>query len=1016
MTTPIRIPADVERADRIVGPFTARQLLVLAATTLLGYLAWILTRTVITPPVFLAVAVPVGVTVAVTVLTTRDGLAADQLLLAAIHQHLRPRTQLLAPEGIDPAPRWLTKRAADGSEGGTPQPLSPSDLHLPGAVTSAGSDQVGVVDLGRDGLAVIAAAGTVNLGLRTPDEQEGLVDGLSRYLHALSGHGVQILIRTARLDLHGRITELQAATEAMSPDLALAALDHANHLGELGRDGDLLCRQVLLVFREPLDLATIPAGTLGGPSVGAVFEWLMVGRHRARHQQLTATVRRAAESRLLRRLNEARELLAAAEITVTALDDAQAAAILTDAANPASLVPSSAETASRTTVITTGDSEFAGTELDDDAPTEADAAIGGDDVRGRWLGRWRSNRHSGVGHEFAPDSLSIGARHLDVGSDHVATLAITGYPREVHPGWLAPLLTHPGRLELALHIEPVDPVTAASRLRRQLGRLEAARMHNADHGRMADPQIEVAVEDAHDLSSRVARGEGRLFRVGVYLTVHASTAAELTEEVAAVRALAASLLIDTCHVSYRSVQGWVSTLPLGLDLVKLRRTFDTAALAAAFPFSSPQLPAEDPVTVTNPTGVLYGHDAGSGLLFWDRFASTVDNHNAVVLGRSGSGKSYFLKAEMLRSLYRGIEVICIDPEDEYRRLAEAVGGTYIHLGAAGVRLNPFDLEVHTRPDGRRAAPADALNRRKLFLHTVLRVLFGEPTPAQRAVLDAAITASYASVGITEDPTTWTTPAPTMRVLREQLLECGAGVGVDLAAALQPYVGDGAFAGLLDGPTTTVPDGAMIVFSLRELPDELKTIGTLLALDATWRRVSNPGTRRPRLVNVDEAWILMRQPAGAEFLLRAAKAFRKLWAGLTVATQDCADVLGSDLGKAIVANSATQILLRQAPQAINEVTAAFSVSDGERRFLLAAARGHGLLSTGAHRAVFAAVASAAEHDLITSNPGELTQTTSDTNVYIGTADTDTDEGLDAIATDSDLDDGDGDSYIDLQDAA
>lgn len=1009
MTTPIRIPADVERADRLVGPFTARQLLILTATAVLGYLGWILTRTLIAPPVFLAAVLPLGVVATVMVLTTRDGLAADQLLVAAIRQRLQPRTRVLAPEGIDAPPRWLTKHAIDSSEVVTAQPLSASDLHLPEAVTPAGSDQVGVIDLGRDGLAVIAAAGTVNLGLRTPAEQEGLVDGLGRYLHAFSGHGVQILIRTARLDLRSRITELHAATEAMSPDLSAAAVDHAEHLRALGTESDLLCRQVLLVFREPLDLSTIPAAGLGGPSTAAVFGWAMGGSRRARHQQLSATVRRAAESRLLRRLGEARELLAAAEITVTALDDAQATAILTDAANPGSLVPSSPDIASRAAVITTADSEFADTELAG-PPVDDDPAS---TVRGRY--GWLRARHTpgrSAGEQFAPESISIGTRHLEVGNDHLATLAVTGYPREVHPGWLAPLLTHPGRIELALHIEPVDPVTAAARLRRQLGRLEAARMHNAEHGRLADPQVEVAAEDAHDLSTRVARGEGRLFRVGVYLTVHADSAAELTEEVAAVRALAASLLINTSPVSYRSVQGWVSTLPLGLDLVKLRRTFDTAALAAAFPFSSPQLPAADPVTVTTPTGVLYGHDAGSGLLFWDRFATGVDNHNAVVLGRSGSGKSYFLKTEILRSLYRGIEVICIDPEDEYRRLAEAVGGTYIRLGAPGVRLNPFDLEVHTRPDGRRAAPSDALNRRKLFLHTVLRVLLGEPTPAQRAVLDAAITAAYTSVGITDDPTTWTTPAPTMRVLREQLLDCGAGVGVDLAAALQPYVGDGAFAGLLDGPTTTVADGAMIVFSLRELPEELKTIGTLLALDATWRRVSNPGTRRPCLVNVDEAWILMRQPAGAEFLLKAAKAFRKLWAGLTVATQDSADVLGSDLGKAIVANAATQILLRQAPQAIDEITTAFAISDGERRFLLAAARGHGLLATGNHRAVFAATASAAEHDLITTDPGELTGTAEDANVCIDACE----ESLDAVTDTDGGDIDDGDSYIDLQDAA
>ncbi|MGC4994180.1 VirB4 family type IV secretion system protein [Nocardia salmonicida] len=351
---------------------------------------------------------------------------------------------------------------------------------------------------------------------------------------------------------------------------------------------------------------------------------------------------------------------------------------------------------------------------------------------------------------FAPESLTIGARHLEVGAGWVATLAITGFPREVGPAWLAPLLSHPGRLDVAVHIEPVDAVTAAARLRKQLARLESSRTTDYGHGRLADQQVEVAVEDATDLSSRIARGQGRLFRTGVYVTVHASSEAELADEVAAVRALAASLLIDTCPLTYRATQGWTATLPLGIDPVRVRRTFDTDALAAAFPFNSPQLPAADPAA-NRPAGVLLGRDAAGGLMFWDRFAPEVHNHNAIVLGVSGSGKSYLLKAELLRSLHRGIENIVIDPEDEYRRLSDAVGGTYVHLGAKGVRLNPFDLEIHLHPDGHRAAPADAFTRRKLFAHTVITVILGQQNPTQRALLDTALTAAYSSVGITDDP-------------------------------------------------------------------------------------------------------------------------------------------------------------------------------------------------------------------------------------------------------------------------
>lgn len=578
----------------------------------------------------------------------------------------------------------------------------------------------------------------------------------------------------------------------------------------------------------------------------------------------------------------------------------------------------------------------------------------------------RSNSSS-----FTPDALSIHSRALEVGGEWVASFAVVGYPREVHPGWLQPLLTYPGRVDISLHIDPVDPVTAADRLKKQLSKLESGRRHTSEKGRLLDPQVEAATEDAYDMAARVARGEGKLYRFGLYLTVHAATEDALGDEVAAVRSLAASLLLDCKPTTYRSLQGWVTSLPMGLDLVGMRRTFDTSALSSAFPFTSPDLPPPDPTSVGAPSGVLYGFNIGSqGLVHHDRFA--LDNHNSVILGRSGAGKSYLVKLELLRSLYRGIEVHVIDPEDEYARLAGAVGGTYVQLGAEHVRLNPMDLPVHTRPDGRRTAPRDALIRRSLFLHTVISVLLdSELTASERAVLDKAVAATYQRAGITSDSRTWTRPAPLLSDLADTLTNSGDPTGVDLAARLHPYI-TGAFSGLFSGPTTTRPEGHLVVFSLRDLADELKPIGTLLTLDAVWRQVSNPVIRKPRLVVVDEAWLLMKQPAGAEFLVRMAKASRKQWAGLTVATQDTADVLGTDLGKAVVANAATQILLRQASQAIDEITRTFDLSMGERQFLLSADRGQGLLSTGTQRVAFQSIASPVEHHLVTSDPAELAE--------------------------------------------
>ncbi|MBT2233207.1 ATP-binding protein [Nonomuraea sp. NEAU-A123] len=543
-----------------------------------------------------------------------------------------------------------------------------------------------------------------------------------------------------------------------------------------------------------------------------------------------------------------------------------------------------------------------------------------------------------------------------------STLAVTGYPREVAPGWLEPLLTYPGRLDVSLHIEPVPSLVAADRLRKQLARLESGLRSDQEHGRLLDPGAEAAAEDAQDLASRIARGQTKLFRASIYLTVHATSATELEDACAQVRALAASLLLDARQVTFRQLQGWISSLPLAYDNLAMRRTFDTPALAAAFPFTSPDLTTE-----LGPTAVLYGaNTASASLVAWDRFAQ--DNHNSVTLARSGSGKSYLTKLEALRSLYAGIEVAVIDPEDEYGRLAHAVGGAYVHLGAPKVRLNPLELP----PKNQRGE--DPLTRRALFLHTLIAVMLGDPLGnAGKAALDRAILATYRQAGITHSPRTWNNQPPLLRDLATNLSEDPDPKAKELAAGLAPYV-TGSHRQLFDGPTTTRPDSHLIVFSLRDLPDELKAVGTLLTLDTIWRRVSDPYNRCPRLVVVDEAWLLMKIPEGAQFLLRMAKSARKHWAGLSVVTQDAADLLGSELGQAIVANSTTQILLRQAPQAIDKVTEAFRLSDGERQLLLSAGKGVGLLTAGAsgQRCPLQVISSPREHDLVTSSPQELAE--------------------------------------------
>ncbi|RBQ20574.1 conjugal transfer protein TraC [Spongiactinospora rosea] len=545
-----------------------------------------------------------------------------------------------------------------------------------------------------------------------------------------------------------------------------------------------------------------------------------------------------------------------------------------------------------------------------------------------------------------PSSLKVNARSIEFPDGTCASFAIAGYPREVGAGWLEPLTGYPGHLDVSLHIEPVPPLIAAQRLRRQLARLDSART--------ADFATEAAADDAAELAASLARGHGRLFRVGLYLTVHATDPGQLEAEVQHVKTLAASLLLDAQPTTFRALQGWTATLPLATDTLKTRRTFDTSALAAAFPFASPDLRPR-----LGDTPVLLGLNAySSGIVLWDRFAH--DNHNSVTIARSGAGKSYLTKLEVLRLLFHQVQVCVVDPEDEYRRLANAVGGTLLGLGTPGVCFNPFDL-----PED---AEDDALDRRAMFLQTLVATMLGEPlTAATKAVLDKAVIATYAAAGITSDRRTWKRPAPLLADLATMLEATDAS---ELAVRLAPYI-SGSYRSLFSGPTTTRPDGHLIVFSLRDLPEETRPVGMLLALDAIWRRVSNPADRRRRLVVVDEAWTLMREHEGARFLYRLAKSARKHWTGLAVVTQDAADLLGSDLGKAVVANAATQILLRQAPQAIDEIAEAFNLTEGERLFLLSAGQGEGLVCGGTgDRAAFYAVADTSEHALATTDPAEL----------------------------------------------
>lgn len=558
------------------------------------------------------------------------------------------------------------------------------------------------------------------------------------------------------------------------------------------------------------------------------------------------------------------------------------------------------------------------------------------------------NRPPGL---IGPDAVEVGANRVKAQNTWCQTLAIKDYPREVRAGWLQPLLTFSREADVALHIEPLPAKAAADRLRRQRARLESTRRLDEKRSRLTDPALDAAALDAEDLAGRLARGEDRLFGVGSYVTVRAATEPELDDAVDALEGVCGSLLLEESTTTFRALEGFVTTLPLGLDALRHHKTFDTRALATTFPFASAEVGTEG--------GILIGRNTASGgLVFWDRFAEANLNHSQVILAQSGAGKSYFTKLIVLRSLFDGIEAIVIDPEAEYGRLARAVGGTVIDLGSPGCRLNPLDL-VPERGD-------QALAGQQETCRVLCAQLVGELSGEEQQELDRALHAANLNAGITLSTQTHMRLGPSLCDVVEELSDTPPAQS--LAARLRPVLAT-ELNGLFDGPTTVAPAGHLVVLSLRELrgqvPEGRKKALSFVARDWVWKRVRF-GPARPRVVVVDEAWLLLKHdPAAATLLEDLARSTRKQKCGLVTVTQNVADVAGTSLGEAVLENAGCAVLLGQHAHAVDAVGDALALSEGEREHIRTCPKGHGLFISGPERAALEVIASSDEHVLAAS---------------------------------------------------
>ena len=555
---------------------------------------------------------------------------------------------------------------------------------------------------------------------------------------------------------------------------------------------------------------------------------------------------------------------------------------------------------------------------------------------------------------IAPSAIEVDFTFLRIGNVYFRTIFVSGYPRFVGANWLSPIINFEHTLDVSMFYYPVKSKVILDDLRRKITELEATTMTNVEKGKIVDPVVSAALEDAKALQEQLVKGVEKYFQFSFYITISAETLEELESVTSKLESTLGALLLISKVASLQMEDAFQSAIPTGLDKLLITRNMDTTSLATTFPFTSSDLTMEE--------GIMYGINRHNGsLVIFDRFS--LENANSVVFAKSGSGKSYFVKLEALRLLVFGAEVMIIDPEEEYRTLCEAVGGNYIDFSANSThKINPFDLS------GVAVEGENELGQKLIGLITLLKLMLGGLTASEEAILDRALIETYRIKGITTDPDTQSgIEPPVMEDLYKVLMGASEPEAKGMAERLERFI-KGSMTGIFDSQSNINLDSKMTVFSTKHLEEALRPIAFYLILDFVWTRIRRD--LKKRILIVEEAWYLMQNEDSARFIYGIAKRARKYYLGLTTISQDVDDFLSSEYGKAIVTNSSIQILLKQHPAGIDKVAETFYLSEGEKRLLLAAAVGEGLFFAGANHVAIKVMASEAEHKLITTNPEEL----------------------------------------------
>jgi conjugal transfer ATP-binding protein TraC len=557
---------------------------------------------------------------------------------------------------------------------------------------------------------------------------------------------------------------------------------------------------------------------------------------------------------------------------------------------------------------------------------------------------------------LAPSEIEVDFNSMRIDSRFFRTYFVSNYPRFVDANWLEPLISFNHSLLISMFIYPSESAGVLDELKRKIAEMEATIQTDLERNRALDPTVEVALEDARALQDQLVKGVERFFEFSLYITVPSATKEELLNTSKLVESTMASLSMTARPTTLQMEDGFKSTLPLGLDLLSLKHNMDTTSLATTFPFASSELTANE--------GIMYGiNEHNDSLILFDRFS--LENANSVIFAKSGAGKSYLVKLEALRSLMFGVEIIVIDPEMEYYPLAQAVGGEYLNFSPTSpVKINPFDISA------RLTVGENELGRKILALTTFLKLVLGSLTSTEGAILDRALKQTYQLKGITDDPKTQINPPagmPLMEDLYKVLIGMEEAQATELAARMERFI-KGSLTGIFSSQSNIDLKNSFTVFSVRDLPDQLRPLAIHMILDYVWTKIR--GKLKRRILIVDEAWYLMRNQDSADFLVDMAKRARKYYLGLTTITQDVEDFLTTERGKEIISNSSIQMLLKQAPASIDLLADVFNLSEGEQRLLLSEGIGQGLFFAGNTHVAMRVVASPQEHELVTSSPAEL----------------------------------------------